>query len=272
MPVYQKLFERFDAPYERFDNSMLDESFPEELAVASRFWQQSGYAPGISAYLNFFLLKDFIEVHDKAFPPRFSSFWSMARSFNRTDVFVRAVTDSGRQPTGGISNEEVRQKLKSIMRRHERLHIPLWMMSYFGFQLFEAVDHQLKQACAEDQRLHLNYMAQAYRIMGVPFSSDRALMDRFCRDVEDHHAGKSDHLEKHACHILILGEMVGVRSDRRTILPMLPEATRRVFASVHDTVRPGLLLRILCRFAGRALMPRAVGGPRKAIPLGDLTV
>jgi hypothetical protein len=267
MATYEALFERLDAPYEHFDNSMLGDRFSEELAVTSRLWVESGYTPGICAYLNFFLLKDFIELHDKAFPPRFASFRSMARSFYRTDLFVREVTDSGRQPTGGIFNEEVRQSLKSIMRRHERLRVPLWMMSYFGFQLLEAVNHQSANLSAKDRYLHLSYMTRAYRIMGVPFLADYALMEQFCRDVESHHAGQSDLLGKHARHILILGEMVGVRSDRETILPMLPAATRQVFAPIHNLARPGMLVRVLCRFAGRSLMPRAIGEPRKTVPL-----
>ena len=267
MATYQTLFERFDAPYEHFDNTMLGDRFSEELAVTSRLWVQSGYSQGISAYLNFFLLKDFIETHDNAFPPRFASFRSMARSFYRTDVFVREVTDSGRQPSGGISNEKVRQSLKSVMKRHERLQIPLWMMSYFGFQLLEAVEHQPGAVSSEDRCLHLSYMTKAFRIMGVPFSNDRGLMERFSRDVEAHHAGQSNLLEKHARHILILGEMVGVRSDAGTILPMLPEATRHVFAPIYPKVRPGMLLCLVCRLGGRALMPRAVGEPRKAVPV-----
>ena len=57
----------------------------------------SGHRPGIGAYLNFFLLRDFIVTHDTAHPPRFKSFRSMADSFYQTDLFIREVTDSGRK-------------------------------------------------------------------------------------------------------------------------------------------------------------------------------
>lgn len=83
----------------------------DELRTTSSLWFRSGYAPGIGAYLNFFILKDFIQTHDHAYPARFMTFRSMAESFYRTDLFIREVTDSGPHPTGGISNPAVRQTL-----------------------------------------------------------------------------------------------------------------------------------------------------------------
>lgn len=270
MADYLQLFEQLDPPFEEFDRAtMLGDEFAEELATTSRLWFQSGYGQGIAAYLNFFLLRDFIETHDRASPPRFASFKSMAQSFYRTDLFVRDVTDSGQKPTGGISSKSVRDELHGIMARHRRLNIPLWMMTYFGFQLLECVDHQSSAVSDEERRLHLNYMAKAFRIMGIPFSEDRALMERYCRAVEVAHAGSSDHLEKHARNILALGEMVGVSSERENILAMLPEATRQVFEPLHAKVRPGFFRRLFYRVAGRLLMPRAIGEPRKAVPIAD---
>ena len=98
----QDLFARFDAPFETFGNSMLGPDFPAELELVSRFWFRCGYRPGIGAYLNFFLLRDFITTHDRNYPPRFATFKSMATSFYMTDLFIRDVTDSGVNPTGGI--------------------------------------------------------------------------------------------------------------------------------------------------------------------------
>jgi len=267
MADYHQLFDKFDPPFEHFERGLLGDAFAEELAATSRLWFSSGYDQGIAAYLNFFLLKDFIVTHDTAYPPRFASFRSMAKSFYRTDLFVRDVTDSGRTPTGGISSEKVRRELRGIMARHRQLEIPLWMMSYFGFQLLECVDHHSATITEEERQLHLDYMAKAFRIMGLPFSNDRTLMEGFCRDVEARHAGRSENLEKHAHNILVLGEMVGVSSDRETILGMLPDATRAVFAPIHASVRPTLVRRIFCRAAGRLLMPQAIGTPRTAVPV-----
>lgn len=249
---------------------MLGPEFARELAVTARLWFRSGYAQGIGAYLNFFLLSDFIETHDRAYPPRFATMRSMAQSFYQTDLFVRAVTDSGAVPTGGISNPAVRRSLRQIMQRHAKLSIPTWMMTYFGFQLLEAVEHECTALPDppddEDRRRHLSYMAKAFRIMGIPFAGDRALMETYARSVEARHAGRSARLERHARNILMIGEMVGVSSGAARIIPMLPEATRAVYAPIHESVRPGPARRMLCRLAGRLLLKRALGEPREAVP------
>ena len=111
MTEYLDLHQRFEPPYERFDNAMLGAEFPAELDLVSRLWFRCGYRPGIGAYLNFFLLRDFITTHDTNFPPRFKSFRSMADSFYQTDLFIREVTDSGARPSGGISSARVREML-----------------------------------------------------------------------------------------------------------------------------------------------------------------
>jgi hypothetical protein len=124
MTAYLELHARFDPPYERFDNGMLGPEFPRELDLVSRLWFRCGYRPGIGAYLNFFLLRDFITTHDTNYPPRFRSLRSMAESFYQTDLFIRDLTDSGLQPTGGISSAKVREVLKQIMQRHAKVRIP----------------------------------------------------------------------------------------------------------------------------------------------------
>ena len=73
MTTYLELFGTFDPPYEGFDNGMLGAQFPEQLDLVSRLWFRCGYRPGITAYLNFFLLRDFISTHDTNFPRRFRS-------------------------------------------------------------------------------------------------------------------------------------------------------------------------------------------------------
>src|SRR5438105_11620020 len=113
-----EIYSRFDPPYDTFDRSQLGDGFPEELETVSRLWFACGYRPGITAYLNFFLLRDFIVKHDTAYPPRFQTFKSMADSFYQTDLFIRDVTDSGLKPTGGISSPRVRDLLEQLMVRH----------------------------------------------------------------------------------------------------------------------------------------------------------
>jgi len=267
MTDYLELFRLFDPPYERFDNSLLGAGFAGELDTVSRFWFACGYRPGIGAYLNFFLLRDFIVKHDIAHPPRFKSFRSMADSFYQTDLFIREVTDSGRQPTGGISSEGVRATLKSIMKRHERLSIPIWMMTHFGFSLLENVEKQCGTLTNDEKRRHLAYMSKTYRIMGVPFSENRETLEQFSRDIERKHAALSPNAEKHARNILFLGEMVGVSSRYEIISAMLPERTRAIFQTIYGRVRPGVVQRLWARLLGRLLMKQALGEPRTAVPV-----
>lgn len=191
----------------------------------------------------------------------------MAQSFYRTDVFIRAVTDSGSQPTGGISSPKVRHLLASIMARHTRVAIPAWMMTYFGFSLIENVEKQVTGFTVHERQLHLDYMAKVFRIMGIPFSADRAVLERFARGVEAALAGPSPYLERHARHILVLGEMVGVPSTLAALEGILPDATRTHFRAIYPQVRPGLMRRWTARAIGRFTMKRAIGAPRKAVPV-----
>jgi hypothetical protein len=267
VPPYLELHESFDPPYPRFDNSMLGDEFPAELDLVSRLWFRCGYRPGIGAYLNFFLLRDFITTHDTSFPPRFRTLRSMADSFYQTDLFIREVTDSGAAPSGGISSPKVRDLLRRIQGRHARIGIPPWMQTYFGFSLLENVEKQCAPLSSDERRLHLAYMAKAYRIMGIRFSENRAALERFARLVEHGQAAPSENLARHARHILRIGEMVGVSSGPESILPMLPAATRAVFEPLYRSVRPGFVPALWARLLGRLLLPRAVGAPRRAIPV-----
>src|SRR5262249_1170839 len=156
-----------------------------------------------------------------------------------------------------------------IMARHQRIAIPLWMMTYFGFSLLENVEKQAGGLTSEEKQLHLQYMAKTYRIMGMPFSTDRRRMDAFARAVESAHAGPSPYLEKHIRHILILGEMVGVSSIYDSLAPFLPEATRAVFKTIYVKAKPSVIQRVGARAFGRVAMKQAIGAPRKAIPIDE---
>lgn len=248
---------------------MLGAQFAAELDLVSRLWFRCGYRPGIGAYLNFFLLRDFITTHDANFPPRFRSLRSMAQSFYRTDLFVRDVTDSGVQPTGGISSAKVRDMLRAIQERHVKVRIPPWMQTYFGWSLVENVEKQCAPLSDEEKRLHLSYMAKAYRVMGLRFSADRAAMERFARAIEAEQASLTPNVARHSRNILRIGEMIGVSSSASSILPMLPPHTREVFEPLYRSVCPGGLRRAWCRILGRLAMPKAVGAPRAAIPVTE---
>lgn len=260
------LWRQMDPPFDGFDRTLLGADFAAELETASELWFACGYRPGIAAYLNFFLLRDLITIHEEAVPSRFATFRSMARSFYETDLFVRDVTDSGARPTGGISAASVRRELSEIMARHQALSIPGWAMTYFGFSLLETVEKEFPALDTERKRRHLAYLAKSFRIMGIHFSDRRDLMERFSRSLEAASCGETPYLERHARNILLLGEMVGVSSAHENISFMLSDAARPLFGKIYPRVRPGLARRLAARAAGHLLMKRAVGTPRKAVP------
>ena len=119
----------------------------------------------------------------------------------------------------------------------------------------------------DEKRLHLAYMSKTYRIMGMPFSQDRARMEEFSRQIEAEQAAVTENVPRHSVNILRMGEMIGVSSGPDSILPMLPPKTRAIFEPLYPSVRPGAIRRVWCRILGRLLMPKAVGTPRKAIPI-----
>jgi len=269
MGAYLELFKSFDPAFERFDPAQLGPEFPAELDLVSRLWFRCGYRPGIGAYLNFFLLRDFITTHDAAHPPRFKTFKAMATSFYMTDLFIRDVTDSGAAPTGGISNPKVRATLQQIQQRHRAVKIPEWMQTYFGFSLLENVEKQCAPLTDDERRLHLAYMAKTYRIMGMPFPQDRGALERFSRAIEEEQAAVTVNVPRHSVNILRLGEMIDVSSGPESILPMLPPKTRAVFEPLYPSVRPGPLRRGWARLLGKLLIPKAVGAPRNAVPFAN---
>jgi hypothetical protein len=264
-----ELYRAFDPPCERFERGLLGPDFAAELDLVSRLWFRCGYRPGIGAYLNFFLLKDFIRTHDGNYPPRFRSLRSMADSFYQTDLFIREVTDSGAQPSGGISGAKVRELLHRIQARHAKVRIPPWMQTYFGFSLLENVEKQCAPLTEDEKQLHLSYMAKVFRIMGIAFTTRRADLERFSRLVEAEQAAVTENVPKHARHILRIGEMIGVPSTPESILPMLPAPTRALFEPLYPAVRPGPIGRLYFRLLGRALLPKALGAPRAAVPFND---
>ena len=135
---------------------------------------------------------------------------------------ISASTDSGAKPSGGISNAKVRELLRRIQQRHERIRIPAWMQAYFGFSLLENVEKQCAPLTEDEKRLHLAYMAKAYRIMGLRFSQDRARLERYARLIEAEQACMTENLRKHSRHILRIGEMIGVPKvpviDRKSVV------------------------------------------------------
>jgi hypothetical protein len=245
---------------------MLGPEFPRELDLASRLWLRCGYRPGIGVSLNFLLLGDFLALHQLKYPSRFPSLRAMTDAFRRIDAFVRAVTDSGARPSGGISSSRVRGILGTIRSRHARSGIPEWMLTYFGFSMIEMAERQCALS-AEEKRLHLAYIGKAFRIMGVPFTQNRDDLERFARQIEERYAAVIEDAPQLLRYVLCVAEMAGVSSGPQSVLRMLPPRVRAVFEPIYPNVRPGPIRRIAYRLLGRFLLPRAVGEPRIAVPM-----
>lgn len=262
---FLQIHQRFDPPYEHFDNTMLGPEFARELNLVSRLWFRCGYRPGIGVTLNFLLLGEFVALHQAKYPSRFPSLRAMMDAFHRIDLFVRAVTDSGTQASGGISSAHVRGILKGIRQRHGRSGIPGWMLTYFGFNVVEMAEKQCPLS-EEEKRLHLAYIGKVFRIMGVAFTENRDELERFARQVEERHAAVIEDAPKLLHYVLCIAEMAGVSSGPQSILRMLPPKVRAAFEPVYPNVRPGPVRRAAYRLLGRLLLPRAVGEPRSIVP------
>ena len=246
---------------------------PRDHQAAAYLWMAGSYRCGISAYLVFFLLGDFVAHARRMRPRRFGSLIPFARSFDATDRFIKRVTDSGRRPSGGLANPEVVRQLRAIQSVHDRIRVPHWMMAHFGFTLVEQLERDLGETDPALLRRHLRYMAAAFRAMGVPFSADRELMAEFARGIERAHVRWEPCVADYGRRLLSLGQLVGVRPDLDRLVPLLPETVGPLFRERFEVMRPGPVARVAGVVLGGLWYPvRRWRNPRPAgrpVWLGD---
>jgi len=266
---HESLFAELDPPYDTPSEDDLRDGFPQELELVSRLWFATGHRPTVAAFLNLELLCELSLTRDRTFPRRFQSFRSLRRSFLEADRLLRDVTDSGKKATGGISSDDVRTRLAFVADRLRRTPIEGWMPTYFAFSLVECVERAAPEVTAEERRLHLAYLAKAFRLMGVSFSNRRETMQQFARQVEAAYTGRSPALERHARNVLLLGEALGVPAEFRELAPLLAEGPRRLFREIYPEVRPDPWQRHLARASGRFLVSPAASEPRRAVQATD---
>jgi hypothetical protein len=248
----QALYARLNPPLAREDAGPVD---PREREAARYLWRAGSYRCGITAYLTFFLLGDFLAHARQARPRRFDALLPFARSFDFTDRFIKQVTDSGRRPSGGLDSPSVIDLLRRIQAAHDRIRVPHWMMVHFGFTLMEQLERDLDVQDPDLLRHHLGYMARAYRTMGLPFSTDRALMETLCRGIEHRFARWEPAAGPCGRRLLFLGQLVGVAPQERELAPLLPEPVRPLFRAHYAEMRPGALTRAAGGLLGTALSP-----------------
>lgn len=248
----QALYARLDPPLAR---EAAGAFAPREREAARHLWRAGSYRCGITAYLTFFLLGDFLAHARQARPRRFDALLPFARSFDYTDRFIKQITDSGRRPSGGLDSPAVVDLLRRIQAAHDRIRVPHWMMVHFGFTLLEQLERDLDAQDPDLLHHHLGYMARAYRTMGIPFSADRALMETLCRDIEHRFARWEPAAGPCGRRLLFLGQLVGVSPREGELAPLLPEAVRPLFRAHYAEMRPGPLARTAGSVLGTALYP-----------------
>jgi hypothetical protein len=109
-------------------------------------------------------------------------------------------------------------------------------------------------------------MSKTYRIMGIPFSEKRGLMEEFSRRIEDEQAALTENVPRHSVNILRLGEMIGVSSGPESVLPMLPPKTRAVFRASLPESRARLAAPALVPYPGEGAHSESRRGAPKGRP------
>ena len=109
------------------------------------------------------------------------------------------------------------------------------MQTYFGFSLLENVEKQCAPLTDEEKRLHLAYMAKAYRVMGLRFSEDRAQLERFARAIEAEQAANTENVAKHSRHIVaVLAGKPDIEEHRiRAVFSRCRHRVRAVVGDAH---------------------------------------
>lgn len=266
------LYARLDAPFPTADDAFHGpghgkaegDEFVLERAVASWIWQYGGYRCGITAHLIFFLLAPgFVHIAQTHRPQRFGRLLNFARSFDFTDTFIKRATASGRgvRCATGLADPAVRHTLARIQAAHDQLAIPHWQMIHFGYRLMQQLEADIDTATrvrldAAHRDYHLRYMARLYRTMGIPFSTDRALLDTYCETLEQHYACFTPISAEYGRRLLFLGLTVGVPCDQTSLARNLPPAIRPLFEAHYAAFRPGIGWRLLGRVLNLLHYPR----------------
>ena len=218
---------------------------PRDHEAAAYLWRAGSYRCGITAYLTFFLLGDFINHAGAVRPERFGRLDKLARSFDYTDRFIKRVTNSGRHPSGGLASPEVVRLLRTIQSAHDRVRVPHWMMVHFGFTLLEQLEADLAETDPVMRHHHLRYMARAYRLMGLPFSDDRELMQALARRIEERHARWEPLAASYGWRLLVLGQVMGVSPDQENLAPLMPATVRPLFRERFEAMAPATPARLM---------------------------
>jgi hypothetical protein len=255
-PGLAALYARMDPPLAAFTPGP---DYTDALAVTRYIWMAGGYRCGITVHINFFLMSPgFVSRAAAARPARFGRLLAFARSFDFTDVFIKRVTASGRGAAAGegLESPAVQRMLRGIQRAHDALTIPHWEMVHFGYRLMQHLEDDLGGLGPRARQLHLHYMAQAYRIMGIPFSEDRALLETFCLELERERARMTPQSAAYTRRLIFLGLIVGVPDDRASLARLLPAPQRALFEAHYAELRPGLGARLLGRVLNLLHYPR----------------
>ncbi len=265
-PELAALYTRLDPPHPASEAEFQDPEFVREREAAAWLWRRGGYRCGITAHLIFFLLAPgFVHIAHSERPRRFGRLHNFARSFDFTDTFIKRATASGRGENAGLADPTVRADLVRIQAAHDRLAIPHWQMVHFGYRLMQQLEADLdaelrrktgRGLSATHRHYHLRYMARLYRAMGIPYSTDRTLLDDFCAAIEHRYARFTPISAEYGRRLLFLGLTVGVPCDRASLARNLPPAIRPLFERHYAALRPAPGWRVLGRLLNLLHYPR----------------
>jgi len=177
-----RTFRTFDPPYEGFDNGMLGAQFPSNSTSSVA----CGFAAGTARDWRLPELLPAARLHRDTRHQLPASLQDPAldgRFVLSTDLFIREVTDSGPSPAAHFERKSARAAAANPAAPRKNQD-SCWMQTYFGFSLVENVEKHCAPLSADEKRLHLAYMAKAYRIMGIRFSAKRNDLERFARLIE----------------------------------------------------------------------------------------
>jgi len=251
------LYARLDPPTDQPFNPSGE--FDKEFLAARYIWKKGSYRCGITAYIIFFLMSPgFVQRAAVSKPARFGQLISFAKSFDFTDVFIKQVTASGRGGTygRGLPDEKIRKLLRAIQKAHDVLDIPHIEMVHFGYRLMQQLENDIGDLPDAVKQYHLQYMSRVYRTMGIPFSSNRQLLENLCGVIEEQFTRFTPIAGQYGKRLLFLGLTVGVSCDKSNLSELLPPTIKPVFELHYQDFQPSFALRILGRILNIVVYPR----------------
>ena len=253
---HELLFQQMVPPPKEFNPGP---EYEMEKKVTQYIWKKGSYRCGITAHIIFFLLSPgFVQRAAQAKPLRFGNLIKFALSFDFTDVFIKRVTASGRGKASGngLEDADIRKMLVSIQKAHDVIGIPHIEMVHFGYRLLQQLESDIGGLSPKAKEYHLRYMCHVYHTMGLPFSTDRQLLENFCAEIEAQFSEFTAISAPYTQRLLFLGLTVGVPCNKEILRELLPKNINVIFDCHYDEMRPSMPWIVTGKLLNFLLYPR----------------